>query len=227
MFAEIEEALISALQRNLKGVKKGDVSRLSLNQKSSLPYVQVTNKGFNVADSGFGAPVEPDDTVADAFNGDGAERLFKFSEPPVRPIIAVEVDGKRASSAAYEVDYKAATIRFRAPPGKGEKNIKAVYRRPFESRGLRLKLLYQVIVWGNDEEERDKLAEDAMMAFLREEPELNKQGIYLFLVEGHNVETDTIDALGKCIEYSVEADLTVKIQVGRIEEIDLRKPEKI
>jgi hypothetical protein len=227
MFAEIDEVLINVLQRNLKGIKKGDVSRLRVNQKSSVPYVQVTNKGFNVADSGFGAPVESDDTVADTFDGDGMERLFKLSEPPVRPLIAVEVDGKRASPAAFETDYKAATIRFNVTPGKGEKNIKAVYRRPFESRGMRLKLLYQVIVWGKDEEARDKLAEEAMMAFLREETELNKQGIYLLLVEGYNVESDAVDALGKCIEYSVEADLTVKMQVGRIEEIDLRKPEKI
>lgn len=227
MFAEIDEALISVLQRNLKGVKKGDIGRLRVNQKSSVPYVQVTNEGFNVADSGFGAPVEPDDTVTDTFNGDGAERIFKLSEPPVRPLIAVEVDGRRASSTAYEVDYKAATIKFNVPPGEGEKNIKVVHRRPFESKGLKLKLLYQVIVWGKDEEERDKLTEEAMMAFLREETELNKQGIYLLLVEGHNVESDAVDALGKCVEYSVEADLTVKIQVGRIEEIDLRKPEKI
>jgi hypothetical protein len=227
MFAEIEEALISALQRNLKGVKKGDIGSLRVSPKSGLPYVQVTNRSFSTADSVFGSSVEPDDTLTDAFSGDNETRLFKLSEPPVRPLASVEVNGSRVSHTAYEVDYREATILFRAPPGEGESNVKVSYRRPFEARGLKLRLVYQVTSWGKDERQRDGLAEEVMMAFLREEDELNKQGIYLTLLEGRNVEAESVEALGKCVEYSAEADLTVKIQVGRIEEIDVKRPRRI
>jgi hypothetical protein len=36
-----------------------------------------------------------------------------------------------------------------------------------------------------------------------------------------------VEALGKRVLYEVEADLVVKIGVGRMKEIDVRKPEKI
>jgi hypothetical protein len=41
------------------------------------------------------------------------------------------------------------------------------------------------------------------------------------------VEEPGIEARGKRVLYEVEADLVVKIDVGRMEEIDVRKPGKI
>jgi hypothetical protein len=44
---------------------------------------------------------------------------------------------------------------------------------------------------------------------------------------GANVEEPGVEARGKRVLYEVEADLVVKIDVGRMEEIDVRKPGKI
>jgi len=227
MFAEIEEAIIKALQDNLKDVKKGSIGSSKVTPKTGLPYAQVTNSGFKPADSGIGRPVVPDDKVQDVFDGDGEEKAFTLSEKPVRPLLGVEVDGMKASARAYKVDYRKGTVTLGRPPKKGEGNVKVTYLKPYVTLGQRLSLVYEVKVWGKDEAHRDSLAEGAMMALLKEEEALNKQGLFLKLLEGTNIEEPGVEALGKRVLYEVEADLVVKIDVGRMEEIDVRKPERI
>jgi hypothetical protein len=227
MFAEIEEAIVKALQENLKDVKKGNIGGTGLTSKTGLPYVQVTNSGFKPADSGIGRPVVPDDKVQDVFDGDGEEKVFTLSEKPVRPLLGVEVDGVKASSQVYAVDYREGTLTLGQPPKKGERNVKVTYLKPYVTLGQRLSLIYEVNVWGKDETQRDRLAEDAMMALLKEEETLNKQGLFLKLLDGANMAEPGVEALGKRVLYEVEADLVVKIDVGRMEDIDVRKPERI
>jgi hypothetical protein len=227
MFAEIEEAIVKALQNNLKDVKKGNISGSKVTPKAGLPYVQVTNSGFKPADSGIGRPVVPDDKLQDVFDGDGEEKVFTLSEKPVRPLISVEVDGIKANSQAYTVDYIEGTIALSKPPKEGKGNVKVTYLKPYVTLGQRLSLVYEVNVWGKDETQRDRLAEGAMMALLKEEEALNKQGLFLKLLDGANMEAPGVEALGKRVLYEVEADLVVKIDVGRMEEIDVGKPERI
>lgn len=227
MFAEIEEAIVEALQGNLEGVKKGGIGGSKVTPKTGLPYVQVTNRGFKPADSGIGRPVVPDDKVLDVFDGDGEEKVFTLSEKPVRPLLGVEVDGLKAGSRAYTVDYREGTVALGRPPKKGEGNVKVTYLKPYVTLGQRLSLVYEVNVWGKDEAQRDSLAEDAMMALLKEEEALNGQGLFLKLLDGSNLEEPGVEAMGKRVLYEVEADLVVKIDVGRMEEIDVRKPERI
>ncbi|MFH0850626.1 MAG: hypothetical protein V1924_06795 [Candidatus Bathyarchaeota archaeon] len=227
MFAKIEEAIIKALQENLKDVKKGSIGSSKVAPKTGLPYVQVTNSGFKPADSGIGRPVVPDDKVLDIFDGDGEEKLFTLSDKPVRPLLGVEVDGMKASARVYTVDYKEGTVALGRPPKKGKGNVKVTYLKPYVTLGQRLSLVYEVNVWGKDEAQRDSLAEGAMMALFKEEEALNEQGLFLKLLDGANIEEPGVEALGKRVRYEVEADLIVKIDVDRMEKIDVRKPERI
>ncbi len=227
MFAEIEEAVVKALQENLKDIKKGSIGGTGVTPKTGLPYVQVTNRGFKPVDSGIGRPVVPDDKTQDAFDGDGETKVFTLSEKPVRPLLGVEVDGVKASSQTYTVDYREGSLALGRPPKKGEGNVKVTYLKPYVTLGQRLSLVYEVNVWGKDETQRDGLAEGAMMALLKEEEDLNKRGLFLKLLDGANVEEPGVEALGKRVLYEVEADLVVKIDVGRMEDIDVRKPERI
>jgi hypothetical protein len=227
MFAEIEEAIVKALQNNLKDVKKGSIGGSKVTPKTGLPFVQVTNSGFKPADSGIGRPVVPDDKVQDIFDGDDEEKVFTLSEKPVRPLLGVEVDGIKASAQAYTVDYKEGAVSLGRPPKEGKGNVKVTYLKPYVTLGQRLSLVYEVNVWGKDEAQRDNLAEGAMMALLKEEEALNKQGLFLNLLEGSNIGEPGVEALGKRVLYQVEADLVVKIDVGRMEEIDVGKPERV
>ena len=227
MFAEVEEAIVKALQDNLDGVKKGSIGSSRVTPKTELPYVQVSNSSFKPVDSGIGRPVAPDDKVQEIFDGDGEERVFTLSEKPVRPLLGVEVDGMKAGARGYKVDYREGTVALGKPPKKGEANVKITYLKPYVTLGQRLALVYEVKVWERDEAQRDSLAEAAMMALLKEEEALNKQGLFLKLLDGSNTEEPGVEALGKRILYEVEADLVAKIDVGRMEEIDVRKPERI
>ena len=227
MFAEIEEAIVKALQNNLKDVKKGNIGGSKVTPKTGLPYVQVTNSGFKPTDSGIGRPVVPNDKVQDVFDGDGEEKVFTLSEKPVRPLLGVEVDGVKASSQVYAVDYREGTVALGQPPKEGEGNVKVTYLKPYVTLGQRLSLVYEVNVWGKDEAQRDSLAEGAMMALLKEEEALNKQGLFLKLLDGANMEEPSMEALGKRVLYEVEAGLVVKIDVGRMEEIDVGRPERV
>ncbi len=227
MFAEIEEAIVKALQNNMKGVKKGNIGGSKVTPKTELPYVQVTNSGFKPADLGIGRPVVPEDKVQDVFDGDGEEKVFTLSEKPVKPLLGVEVDGIKASTQAYTVDYKEGAVSLGQPPKEGKGNVKITYLKPYVTLGQRLSLVYEVKVWGKDEAQRDILAEGVMMALLKEEEALNKQGLFLNLLDGANIGEPGVEALGKRVLYEVEADLVVKIDVGRMEAIDVRKPERI
>lgn len=224
MFNEIEEAIIEVLTTNIKSLGKSQVSNAA--PKNKLPYVQVSNTSFEAVDSGIGRHIDTDELVTDVFSGDGKTAKFKLSEPPVRPIMSAEIGGRRSGAVTFSVDFLEGSIVFKTPPPVGEDNVTVRYRKPFEVHGLRLNLVYALTVSGKDESERDTVTEEVIKALIREEDSLAERGVSLKLVRGYNGEAAG-GVFSKVVEYVVDSDVSVKIEVPRISEVDLRRPEKI
>ena len=228
MLVRFSEAIVEALQSGMD-VPKGRVGLKSPAAKQKLPYVHVSNVSFEVKDGGLGGSVGGEGvTVSDRFDGDGVITSYTLTEKPMRPLVSVESPpGSRVHPNQYVVDYLAGTVTFNKPPKKGERNVVMLYRKPYLSRGINLELTYNVIVWEGDEEARDRLATAAMQALLKAEETLNSSGIFLKPVRGYNVDQGLGGGYGKAIEYSVEGEVRVDIEVGRIESIDMTKPRRV
>ena len=225
MLIRFSEAIVEALQAGME-IPKGRVGLKAPTAKQKLPYVHVSNVSFEVKDGGLGGSVGGEGvTVSDRFDGDGAKTLYTLTEKPMRPLISVESPpGSRVHPNQYVVDYLAGTVTFNRPPKEGEGNVVMLYRKPYLSRGVTLELTYNVTVWEGDEEARDRLATSAMQALLKAEDQLNGSGIFLKPARGHNVDEGPDGGYGKAIEYNVEGEIRVDVEIGRIEAIDMTKP---
>lgn len=232
MFNKIEAAIIEVLRENLEKVPKGNIISERPGSGAKLPLVHVTNVSFEVKDSGFGQSVEAKDTLLeDVFSGDGAQREFVLTEKPLRPLISVEHPPKRRRNESdYAVDYRKGVIAFRIPPAEGEDNVLVRYSKPIEVKGLKLELNYNINVWAGDEALRDEVTVGVMEALLRGESKLNESGVYLRPTRGFNMdsaEEGPKGGFGKTIECTVEAEMRVEIPYPRMEEIDLKRPERV
>ena len=232
MFNKIEAAIIEVLKENLEKVPKGSIISERPGSGAKLPLVHVTNVSFEVKDSGFGQSVEAKDTLLeDVFSGDGVQREFVLTEKPLRPLISVEHPPKRRRNESdYAVDYRKGVIAFRIPPTEGEDNVKVRYSKPIEVKGLKLELNYNINVWAGDEALRDEVTVGVMEAMLRGESKLNESGVYLRPTRGFNMDSADVGpkgGFGKTIECTVEAEMRVEIPYPRMEEIDLKRPERV
>jgi hypothetical protein len=229
LFEKIESAIIEVLKEQLESVPKGNIDTKKTKLGGKLPAISIVNVAFDVKDVGVGSSIVGENASAqEKFSGDGERKEFILSEKPVRPLVMVEhPSGSRLNEADYTVDYGSSTVTFRTPPKKGEDNISVKYLKPFEVKGLRLKLIYHICVWAGDEAQRDAIAVEVLEAILREETSLDQQGVDLKLVKGFNTSIDDgpKNVFGKTLEYMVEADLLVEVPYPRMEQIEVKKPE--
>jgi hypothetical protein len=232
MFSRIEAAIIAVLKENLEKVPKANISSKGPGLGAKLPAIQVSNVSFEVKDAGFGQSIGAEDSLLeDVFSGDGAKQEFELSEKPLRPLISVEHPLRRSlSEDDYTVDYRAGTITFRRPPAEGEGNIRLRYSKPSEVKGMQLSMVYHIDVWAGDEAERDGIAAGVLEALLKEDSNLHNRGVYIRPIRGFNIdprEDAPKGGLGKTIECSVETEMRVEVPHPRMEEIELKRPERV
>ncbi|HUS77306.1 MAG TPA: hypothetical protein VM050_01385 [Patescibacteria group bacterium] len=228
MFEKIEAALVKVLQEGLEEVSKSNVVAKK-RRLDKLPAVCVGNVGFEFVDIGVGRSMgSADNRRHEAFSGDGETVNFTLKEKALRPLISVEhPTGVRLFEDDYAVDYGAGIVTFKRPPAEGEDNVTVRFYLPFEVKGLRLNLRYHVNVWGKDEAQRDALTEGAVAALLREERYLSEEGVHLKPVRGFNVDPeDPKEGFGKTIEYDIETEMLVEVTMPRMEEIDIKWPDR-
>jgi len=232
MFDSIETAIIEILQESLEKVPKDSIGSKRPGSGAKLPAIQVSNVSFEVKDAGFGQSIGAEDSlIEDVLSGNGARRKFELSERPLRPIISVEHPLRRGlSEEDYTLDYKAGTITFQRPPAEGEGNIRLRYSKPSEVKGMQLSMVYHIDIWAGDEAERDGITTDVLEALLKEESNLHSRGVYIKPIRGFNIasgEDVPKGGLGKTIECGVEAEMRVEVPHPRIEEIELKRPERV
>lgn len=228
MLNRIKGILEDILRNNLDEKLRDSVGNLEIGVK--LPSISVENINFEFSELGIGRKVEPEDKVIDLFNGDGEKKEFKLKELPLKPSVTVEYpSGYPLNENSYTIDYINGIVKLNKSPEKGKNNVKVSYTKPFEIRGIRVNMVYNVNVWAEDETERDDIVMKVVEVLLKNEEMLNSQEVYLKPIKGYNVKSEQVpkQRFGKILEYLIESELEIPLPSGRIEKVKISKPEKI
>jgi hypothetical protein len=223
LFSKIESAVAELLRTNIKNIPAESIGAKRKKQAAELPIISIVNVDFEFKEQGIGRSVPGDLESLETLNGDGKRTEFTLTQKILKPFIRVEhPPGTLLKDTEYRVDYAKNTLSFNIAPLKGAGNVLVEYRKPVEQKSLRLNLRYHIQVWASSPEERDDLTVQVMEILLRDDDVLSNQGIQITPVKGFNVATDD-DVYVRSLEYLIQTDLTVAVELPRIEAVELQQ----
>jgi hypothetical protein len=158
--------------------------------------------------------------------------MFELSTKPLRRQLSLESPPGRTRSegADFNVDYAMGVVAFKTPPEKGRKIVVRYFsgKGAGEIKALRLKLVYNLDVWGSEPSEIGKATNQVASAILLSRELLASKGIQLRLVRGRDLPPQNGESGMYCksLECIAEADMQVRIPYTRMEKILMKKPEK-
>jgi len=225
MLTEIEDRLVKILQEKVVEVPSENIV---INIKpDKLPAVIISNLDFKFENSGLAENIDEGKVeLEERFNSDGVKTSYKLQEKPLETSVRVESPPGTLLTEKddYVVNYEEGSIGFRTAPPKGKNNIFVKYlsqRSVMTLKGLKVKALYSIEVWGGDRIEADSIAEKVVKALLTMEDELAAEGIESKPLEGMILAEEERKTNKIRLKYIFEKEMRVKELMGPIEKIEI------
>jgi len=225
MLTEIEDRLVKILQEKVVEVPGENIV---INIKpEKLPAVIISNLDFKFENAGLAENIDEGKIeLEERFNSDGVKTSYKLQEKPLKNSVHVESPPGTplAEKDDYVINHEEGSIGFRTAPPKGKNNIFVKYlsqRSVMTLKGLKVKALYSIDVWGADRVEADSIAEKVVKALLTVEDELLAEGVESKPVEGMVLVEEESKAKKIRLKYMFERELRVEKLVGPIEKIEI------
>ena len=225
MLTEIEDRLVKILQEKVVEIPGENIA---INTKpDKLPAVIISNLDFKFENAGLAENIDEGKIeLEERFNSDGVKTSYKLQEKPLKNSVHVESPPGTLLTEKddYVINHEEGSIGFRTAPPKGKNNIFVKYlsqRSVMTLKGLKVKALYSIDVWGADRVEADSIAEKVVKALLTVEDELLAEGVESKPVEGMVLVEEEGKARKIRLKYMFERELRVEKLVGPIEKIEI------
>jgi hypothetical protein len=226
MFEKIENAIIKILQENIKNVPKENIGKKILDFKveKNLPAISLTNVDFEIKEIGIGRAIgDEDKELLETLSGNGEKKEISLQKLGQVVVVEHPIGKKLKENEDYVIDYEKGVISFTSIPKKGRNNILIKYLKAAEIKGLKFNLRYHLKIYAKDEAQRDTITVNVIETLLREEEELNRQGIFIKPVKGFNAQEIAKDIYGKTLEYQVETTFEIETPFPRIKKIEVER----
>jgi hypothetical protein len=226
MLSEIEETLVKTLKEKLTDLPPENITVYA--QPRNLPAVVISNLKFKFKNAGIIENMEQKKTELETtLSGDGATKVFKLDEPPLRNSVAVEspLGVKVSERTDYVVNYENGAIIFLEAPIKGKDNIHIKYtskQSMMTLKAMRVKALYAISVLSANRARTDELAEKVVKALLAVEDDLLAEGIEIRSLGG-SLSQDDEKTEKITLKYILEKEMRLEQVVSAMEKIEIKR----
>jgi hypothetical protein len=222
MLTEIEYSLLKAIREHLTELP---AEKITIETKpSSFPAIVISSLKFRFKNAGLVENIEQEKTVLeDSLSGDGATKVYKLHETPLRKSVIVESPPGTLLTEKndYVVNYDNGSIIFLKAPDKGKGNMLIRYnsrKSVMTLKTIKVRALYSIEVSSQNRTETDTLAEKVVKALLMVEDELLIDGIGIRSIGGmFSHEEEKVQKI--TLKYIVEKDMRIEQVVGPMERI--------
>lgn len=230
---ELSEQIVASLKEKLETVPGQSIAARTPGGKKvpKLPFVFVYTPEFTFEESGLGGGgSQLSEEVEDSKKGDGKTVTFKLSQRAQRPLNSVEspIGTRLVEGTDFTVNYAGSRVSFKSAPGDGAPVVFRYLSAASASRtkSVRLNVVCDIEVWGEDEAGVDDIVLDAIKAVVLSQETLVSKGIQLKPEKGYALgpEDGIPDEIhAQRIVYTAEMEVVAKEPIPRIESIEVKQ----